>query len=301
MAQRVLNELHGSADRNVMVVGGIPLLRLCLGLAACIPSLAQPGARPEFEVASLKASQSPGPARLTSNPGTWSCLNCRLFDLLGHAYKVFEYQIAAPEWTKSTTFDVVAKLPPGFKKAPWSTPADEDEFAVRMQSLLEGRFRMKVRRESREVPVYELVIARGGPKLKERSEPAPAPPPGPALDQDGFPNVPGGDGMRLLADRGRIQFGWQTMTHLAHFISTQVDRPVLDATGLKAHYALKLSWYRERASSGASSPVETLVDPPPGPTIFEAVQQQLGLRLQPKRGTVETVVIDHVEKSPIEN
>lgn len=279
------------------------MLRLCLGLAACISAVAQPGARPEFELASLKPSQSGGPARLTSDHGTWSCLNCRLFDLFGHAYKVFEYQIIAPEWTKAGTFDVIAKLPPGFTRAPFSTPADQDEFALRMQSLLEGRFRMKVHRESREVPIYELAIANGGPKLLELSEPAPAPQPGPAVDKDGFPTVPGGDGMRLLADRGRIQFRWQSMANLAHFISTQVDRPVLDATGLKAHYALTLSWYKERRPpmSSTSDAPPTITDPPPGPTIFEAVQRQLGLRLQPKKGPVEMVVIDHIEKTPIEN
>jgi len=279
------------------------MLKLCLGLAACILAVAQSGARPEFEVASLKPSQPGGAARLTSDPGTWSCLSCRLFDLFGHAYKVFEYQIIAPEWTKGATFDVIAKLPPGFTRAPFSTPADQDGFALRMQSLLENRFRMKVHRESREVPIYELVIANGGPKLQELSEPSPAPPPGPAVDKDGFPTVPGGDGMRLLADRGRIQFRWQSMANLAHFISTQVDRPVLDATGLKAHYALTLSWYRERHAppTSTSDAAPTITDPPPGPTIFDAVQQQLGLRLQAKKGVVETVVIDHIERVPIEN
>lgn len=277
------------------------MLRLCFGLVACVSALAQPGARPEFEVASVKPLQSTGPGRLTYDPGTWSCLNCRLFDLFGHAYKVFEYQIVAPEWTKGATFDVIVKLPPGLKEAPWSTRADQDEFAVRMQSLLEERFRMKVHHESRVEPVYELVVAKGGLKLEELSEPAPALPPGPSVDQDGFPNVPGGDGMRLLADRGRIQFRWQSMANLAHFISTQVGRPVLDSTGLKAHYALKLSWYKERPPSIAPTSDGLSADPPSGPTIFEAIQQQLGLKLQSKTNPVETVVIDHVEKSPIEN
>ena len=230
----------------------------------------------------------------------WFCLNCRLFDLFGYAYKTFEYQLIAPDWTKMAIFDVIVKLPPGFTRAPFSVKADQDEFALRMQSLLEGRFRMKVHRENRELPVYEMVIGSGGPKLRELSQPEPEPPPGPAVDKDGFPTVPGGDGMRLLGDRGRIQFRWQSMANLAHFISTQVDRPVLDATGLTAHYALTLSWYRERQLPSASTP-DALPDPPPGPTIFEAVQQQLGLRLQAKKGAIEMVVIDQIEKTPLEN
>jgi len=80
-------------------------------------------------------------------------------------------------------------------------------------------------------------------------------------------------------------------------------RPVLDATGLKAHYAMTLSWYRERHAplTPTSDATPTITDPLAGPAIFEAVQQQRGLRLQPKKGKVEAVVIDHIEKTPIEN
>jgi uncharacterized protein (TIGR03435 family) len=263
---------------------------VCLALA--LGATAQSVPRPEFEVVSLKLSQSTAPARLTFDPGTWSCLNCRLFDLFGHAYKVFEYQIVAPDWTKSATFDVVAKLPPGFKRVPFSIPADQDEFAVRLQALLEGRFAMKVHRETRNLSVYELVIAPEGPKLQELAEAGPPAPPGPPVDEDGFPNIPGGDGMRVLPDRGRIQFRWQSMANFAHFLSTQVDRPVLDNTGLKAHYALKLSWYKEASS---------VTDSPSGPTIFESLVRQLGLRLQAKKSGVEMLVVDTLQKVPLEN
>jgi uncharacterized protein (TIGR03435 family) len=111
--------------------------------AFCATALAyaQPGNRPAFEVASLKISQSAEPARLTSNPGTWSCTNCRLFDLFGHAYKAFEYQIVAPDWTKTATFDVVVKLPPGVAPGPWALKVEDDRFALMMQSLLEERFK----------------------------------------------------------------------------------------------------------------------------------------------------------------
>ena len=265
--------------------------KFCLALVACLPAVAQEPARPVFEVASLKPSQSGEPERLTSNPGMWSCTNCRLFTLLGHAYKVFGYQISAPDWTKTSTFDVVAKLPPGVAPAAFAIPVDADPFALMMQALLTERFKMTVHREKKELPVYELVIAKDGHKLKEVSIPESAPPPGPAVDKDGFPNIPGGDGMRLLPDRGRIQFRSQAMTHVAHFISTQVDRPVLDMTGLKGRYALTLSWYRNTPANGE----------PAGRTIFEAIPNQLGLRLQPKKGPIDMVVIDRAEKTPIEN
>ncbi len=264
---------------------------------------AETAQHPAFEVASVKPSQSAEPARLTSNPGTWSCTNCRLFDLFGHAYKVFEYQIIAPEWTKTVTFEVIAKLPPGIAPGPFALPVDEDPFALMMQGLLEERFKITVHREKRELPVYELMVAKGGHKLKEVPEPVPALPPGPPVDKDGFPNVPGGDGMRLLRDRGRIQFQRQSMVNVAHFISTQVDRPVLNATGLSGRYALTLSWFRAQPATAplgtGSVPVPS--EPSPGPTIFEAIQDQLGLKLQPAKAPIEVVVIDHVEKKPIEN
>ena len=260
-------------------------------------------ARPAFEVASVKSAQSGEPARLTSNPGTWSCTNCRLFDLFGHAYKVFEYQIVAPEWTKAATFDVIAKLPAGVAPGPWALPVNEDSFALMMQSLLEERFKMTLHREKRDLPVYEMIVAKGGHKLKEVPEPVPALPPGPPVDQDGFPNVPGGNGMRLLRDRGRIQFQRQSMVHVAHFISTQVDRPVVDATGLSGRYALTLSWLRALPAAGppGAGSVPAPSEPSLGPTIFQAIQDQLGLRLQPAKASIEVVVIDHVEKKPVEN
>ena len=251
--------------------------------------------RPAFEVASLKASQSSEPARLTSNPGTWACTNCRLFDLFGHAYKVFEYQIVAPDWTKTATFDGIVKLAPGIAPGPWALKADEDPFALRMRTLLEERFAMSVHREQREIPVYELVVSRSGHKLKQTPESSP--PTAAPLDKDGFPNIPGGNGMRILADRGRMQFQRQAMVHFAHFLSTQVDRPVLDATGLQGQYALTLSWFKDRPRATVADPS----DPLPGPTIFEAIQDQLGLKLQPAKGPVDVVVTDRIERKPIQN
>jgi uncharacterized protein (TIGR03435 family) len=202
---------------------------LTVSILACLPAHAQPVARAAFEVASVKPMRPGVGLKLAggpgiSDPGQWSCVSCPLAILLTHAYKIFEYQLIAPEWARTTGFDVVAKVPPGATTA---------EFAQMLQSLLEERFQMTVHRENRETPVYELAIAKGGPKLQEVDKPAPAPPPGPELDKDGFPNVPGGNGWRMLNGRARIQFRAQTMANLAHLLSVQAGRPVLDATGLK--------------------------------------------------------------------
>jgi uncharacterized protein (TIGR03435 family) len=164
-----------------------------------------------------------------------------------------------------------------------------------LQGLLEERFKMKAHRESREM-VYELVIAKSGSKMEEVTAPAPASPPRSVVDRDEFPNVPGGSGFQVINGRGRMQFRAQTMKNVAHFLSGQVDRPVLDATGLKGTYALTLSG---RVISPSTT--DTAGDPGSGLPIFEAIEDQLGLKLKPAKGTVETIVVDHTAKSPIDN
>jgi len=217
-----------------------------------------------------------------------------LFSIFTHAFAAFEYQIDAPEWTRTTRFDVVAKLPDGAKL---------EDLSPMLRVLLEERLKLKAHRETRETAVYELFVGKGGPKMKEVTEPVAPPPPGPLFDRDGFPNVPGGSGMQLLNGRGRIQFRGQTMANVAHYISTQVDRPVLDATGLKDRYALTLSFRllpRNANSISTADPADP-TNAARGPTIYEAVKDQLGLKLIPAKRPVEFVIIDHVDRTPIEN
>jgi uncharacterized protein (TIGR03435 family) len=266
--------------------------RLLIGFLVCVCADSQSSAPLAFEVASFKLAQ-PGarPVSLASDPGRWMCSNCSLFALLTQAFEVFEYQVEAPEWTKVAMFDVAGKLPEGAKR---------EEVRPMLQALLEERLKMKAHRESREMPVYELVIAKGGPKLQEVTEPAAAPPPGPAVDGDGYPNIPGANGMRFLNGRGRIQFRGQTMKNIAHYISGQVDRPVLDATELKGKYAVKLSFRQlPRDANGISTGGPGNEEF--GPTIYEAVEDQLGLKLKPARRSVEMIIVDRVEKTPTEN
>jgi uncharacterized protein (TIGR03435 family) len=159
-----------------------------------------------------------------------------------------------PDWTKSAMFDIVAKLPPG--------PATRDEFRLMLQRLLEERFQMKTHRESREQAVYELTLAKGGAKIHQVTEPIPAPPPNqPAIDRDGYPNVPGGTGIRIANGRARLQFRGQIMKNVAHFLSPYSGQPVIDVTGLTGTYPLTLSWVL------APRPDEA------GPTLFQAVEE----------------------------
>jgi uncharacterized protein (TIGR03435 family) len=243
-------------------------------------------ARPAFEAASLKPSPAGVPVRITGGPGTtdpgqFTCTNWSLSNLLLRAYRVKYYQLSAPAWVSdpSQGFSVAAKIPAG---------TTGEQMRLMLQRLLEERFQLKLHREMKEMATYELVASKGGAKLTEVvGAPAPGDAIKPGIDKDGFPIVPGGTGIRVLNGRARIQFRAQTMDNFALLLTAQVDRPVIDATGLSGKYALTLSWYTGNGD--------------PGPDIFEAMQKQLGLRLEPKRGMVEMLVIDHAEKVPIEN
>ena len=238
----------------------------------------------------MKPSGAERPTALSSGPERWSCLRCSLFALVTQAYGIFSYQVKAPEWTRTAMFDVVAKMPAGSKR---------EDLRPMLQNLLMERFKMVSHREEPENAVYELVVAKGGPKVERVTEPKAAPPPGPDFDSGGYPNVPGGTGLRLGNGRGRIQYRGQIMKNFANILTSQVDRPVIDATGLEGTYALKLSF---RMLPEAANDVNSIAgDANLGPNIYEALEQQLGLKLKPARRKVETVVVDRLEKVPTEN
>ena len=156
----------------------------------------------------------------------------------------------------------------------------------RLRSILAERFRLRIHRDTKEAPVYALVIAKNGPKLKESHE--------------GF-GINGMPGQLIGAKAG--------MALLARVLSGILRRPVVDHTGLDATYAFKLEWTPDFGSSldkpGAAAvekaeAVGASLPDSEGPSIFSALQEQLGLRLESQKGPVETIVIDRAEK-PSEN
>lgn len=283
-----------------------------LALALVYSIHAQSTTRLEFEVASIKPSPPPdgrgrtvgcigGPGN--GDPGLLTCRNMNLANLVSTAYKLSYYQLSAPDWMKDpfATFDLNARVPEG---------ATKDELKVMMQNLLADRFKLVVHRESREIQEYDLVVAKNGPKFKEAQPPAPKPDPagdakkGPSgpmkLGDDGYPVIPGGTGGAFMQGRARIYFPQMTMALLAGQLSGQLGKPVTDATGLKGKYDIGMYWVADGAPTAAPDPgVPTAPDP--APTLMEALQDQLGLRLQSKKGTVEFVVVDRAERVPSEN
>jgi uncharacterized protein (TIGR03435 family) len=195
---------------------------------------------------------------------------------------------------RSTRFNISGKIPEGTTK---------EQFRLMQQNLLTERFKMKFHHEMKELQVYDLVVAKNGPKINA-SEPAPPPkdpdappPPGPyKRDKDGFPIIPPDDHRRMLFDmngpRAVQRFPDHSMEQFAAFLANSVARPVNDATGLKGKHDFTLKWVMDWGRSSAEES---------GPNIFEALQQQLGLKLESKKGTVDILVVDHIEKTPTEN
>jgi uncharacterized protein (TIGR03435 family) len=195
-----------------------------------------------------------------------------------------------PDWVKSERYDIQAKVAAA-DLAAWRELSDSDR-RVMVQAILADRFKLQVRREPRDVPIYELVVAKTGSKVKEAK-------PGDPRELKG----PDGSLIRGMLHTGQGQFTAQneSMSDLALNLSDYADRQVIDKTGLTGRYDFTLQFTPEpghgpeyrgaagRAQSG--TPPDTA-----GPSVYTAVQEQLGLKLEPAKSPVEGLVIDHVER-----
>ena len=193
--------------------------------------------------------------------------NASLSDCLSFAYSVTtKDQITGPEWIfdKNTRFDVVAKAPP-------ETP--QNQLLEMLQTLLKERFQMALHTEQKEMTHYDLVIGKNGPKLKEATA--------------------GAAEARGTARLDGISSNRMQMTKLAMLLSRMTRIPVLDKTGLTGFYQFDLKYADEVSKTQSENPV--------GPSVFTAVQEQLGLKLESKKGPVEVLVVDHAERVPVEN
>ena len=250
---------------------------IVLLLAALAAAQAQPV---RFEVASIKPS-APDVSSVSSrggpgsrDPGRWTCRNLSLTNLVTTAFDLRAFQLGAPDWMENERFDVTAKIPAG---------ATKEQFGRMMQNLLVDRFGLRYHHEQKEVQGFELVVAKNGPKLDRR----PAPP-------EGFAAMPPGmAGMATDGVRTRSQWLRTPMDRFAAVLSHFAGRPVVDATGLTGRYDLALYWVTDLGAAAESDPA--------GPGLFTALQEQLGLKLQPKRVVIPILVVDHMEKRPTEN
>jgi uncharacterized protein (TIGR03435 family) len=264
-------------------------------LIAAVGKIAMPTARaqaanPVFDVASIKPNTS-GDTRVTNRVqpgGRYTATNITLRQLIRDAYRIQEFQIVGgPVWMNSDRFDIVAK-------------AEENpsvgQMALMRQTLLTDRFKVVTRTETREMPVYALVVKQAGklgPKLRQSRESC-GDPSKPATQLR-----PGQVPCGISGGAGRLSTRGTTMTEFAHFLSFNTDRAVLDRTGLTGPFELALEWTPDplqppRLTGGdgraGASDLDSL------PSLFTAVQEQLGLKLESARGPVDVIVIAHAER-----
>jgi uncharacterized protein (TIGR03435 family) len=222
-----------------------------------------------FEVASLKATKTPSPPTLTVLPGGERLLarNMPLLWLIGAAYGVPNRQITGlPAGMAAEGYDIEAKA---------DGPVRRERMMVMLRSLLEDRFQLAVKRETREIKAYVLVVAKGGARLDE--------------NRDGLEM-----GMRKITGN-KMNYHNMPMSMFANVLAGAVDDTVVDGTGMKGNYDFTLEYY---AGPGGRGVAEGREAPPDanGPALSTALREQLGLRLEPRQGPVEVLVVDRIER-----
>lgn len=277
-------------------------VRVCL---LCIPAFSQtPETKPSFEVATVKRNVAlEGGRRIADQPGARFIANRATLRMLMGFAGWGNQIVNAPAWLDSDLWDVEAKAAEG-TVLPSRRIASFDALsplAPMVQSLLEEHFHLKLHYETRELPVFDLTLAKGGPtvKLSEDQSPPVLPEPGIARPQAGAP-IPRG-----AMSMGRGDFS-STATSIPDFVrilsALYVHRTVIDKTGLKGLYDFKLTWTPDGTSGGGiigtNNPVAvpTSEPDPSAVSIFTAIQEQLGLKLESSKGPVQVIVIDHIER-----
>lgn len=256
-----------------------------------------------FDVASIKRNVSGQQNRgIGLAPGGgFSATNLPVRALIRFAYPIQNYQlIGAPDWVNTEFYDVAAKAPASVVNS--NGRVMDEEVQEMLQALLAERFRLAVHHESRELPTYVIMLAHNdgtlGPSIRKSEvdcdalEKSGAAPPRPVPGQ---PPLCGG---RFGA--GRIMMNGFPLSQLALNLSTWTERFVVDRTGLDGAFNYDLQWVVDQMPMfdqiGAPSRALATSPDPAGPSLFTAMQEQLGLRLEPSRGPVDILVIDHIEK-----
>ncbi len=282
---------------SIAVPIGIGLMNAPTGQAQ---SQAATTPRLQFEVASVKpaAPDQHGTFIHASPGGRLDIHNMPLKELIVLAWRIQPFQVSGgPSWIESAHYDISAKSE--------GNPQQGENFLM-VQSLLTDRFQLKIHHETKELPVYALVVANKdgklGPQLTESKEgsctqfdPSKPPPP----PEPGKPPALGCGGMWMGPDR--ITAVGIPISQLSPVLSRILGRTVVDKTGLTGNYDVKAQWTPDQSQLQALPADEPVPQfDPNGPSIFTALQEQLGLKLESQKGPVEILVIDHVEK-PSEN
>jgi uncharacterized protein (TIGR03435 family) len=260
-----------------------------------------------YEVASIKPNKSAdNMVRLMYTPDSLSATGATVQMLIESAYDIQDNQLSgAPGWLRSDKYDIEAKMDSAVADRIHKLEDSEQRLSIRqhmLQALLADRCKLVIHRESTEQPVYALVIAKGGSKLHE-AKPGDTYPNG-LKGPNGQPGVGmfrmGGNGGPSLTAQGI------PISNLVRLLSRQLGRKVIDKTGLTGIYDFTLKWTPDQNTpmfggpGGGPAPADAAPPDSSGPSLFTAIQEQLGLKLESQKGPVDMIVIDHVEK-PSEN
>jgi uncharacterized protein (TIGR03435 family) len=277
-------------------------------MLALAPLAAQtPEPKPSFEVATVKRNAGgAGNIGFNTSPSRFAVTNVPLTLIIRQAYRVQDYEIiGGPDWIKSERWDVLAKVPEG--------PPNPERTSAMIQSLLADRFKFVAHTEKRELPIYVLSFARGDGRLgdrlrrvdidcaaimKARPPNTPFTPPKPG-------EVPECGAFMMMGSTGAaLRGGGLLFPDLVRTFAQFLNRPVVDKTGLTGAFNIDLTFAPDRSLLPGFGPVS---GPPPGlgagdqpitdmPSLFTAMQEQLGLKLDAQRGPVDVLVIDSVER-----
>ena len=262
--------------RFLLLFGAASVLSMH-GFAQAGPDGVKSPSHPSFDVVSIRPMKEDDstPTHITnsSRSGYIKAVNVNVKALLEVAYDIPDTRMfGGPAWVGTMKFSLEAKADPRVDEEIASlSPQQRTQLKRKMLAdLLAERFKVVVHIETRELPVYVMTVAKGGPKLE--------------VMKSGDGSLPAGD------DRIDIRAGSDSLEILAYELSWRLGRPVLDRTGLQDRQALMLRWQDESATTTDSN----------APSLFTAIQEQLGLKLESSRGPVPVLLIDHVEK-PAEN
>ena len=285
----------------------ITRMLVACSIAAATATGVSTAQEPSFEVASIKPNKSGSGMIGIRFPGVgqFNVINMPLREMVRFAYQVQLLQIeGGPDWVNSDRFDIIAKAE--------GRPTMSQVNAM-LRSLLAERFALKIHKETREMPVYELVVARADKRLGAQLQPAtsecrpvrvpngapkPPPPPPGGPGPEAIPPSDDGTDFRCgaLFGPGFITLRQFTMDRFARDLTMVVRRVVVDRTGLEGRYDIDVEFSPEFRPAPPPGAPEIAAPPSDAPSLFTAIQEQLGLKLESARGPVEMLVIDAAER-----
>jgi bla regulator protein blaR1 len=296
VARQVAHNLNAAKKLALAGAGLLAIsLPVVIGMANAPQIRAQSNSatRLSFEVTSVKPNTSPD-RRASSRffpGGNFTATNNTLWGLILNAYWIPEYLVSgAPDWIKSEKFDIDAKAPADVIP-PGSGDRARNDFIRRMiQTMLADRFKLAVHQETKEMPIYELVVSKNGPKLRKAAE----------RDCSTIPCHMWGPGNPSM--EGGFPGTSVDMDDVVDILTKFTDRPIVNKSNIQGLFDIRLQWNPQPGAQSAGQrndvPGERIVnaDPTSLPDLFTALDEQLGLKLESRKGQVQTIVIDHVER-----